>query len=254
MNKEPPALSVIGVSKSFGGIRAVDNVSLDLYNGECRVIIGPNGAGKTTLFNLITGELPVDKGKILLFGEDVTTASIKRRLSLGLARTYQIVSLFNEMTVEDNLTIALQAKYTNIFNLFINRYKIQLRDKLLELAENFSLNVKQKVMELSYGEKRKLEIAMAFALNPKILMLDEPTAGLTLMERDVLKNLLLNLIKKNRISILLVEHDINFALAMASNVYVMNQGSIIFNGTPEELYKNTTVIQVYFGQSINHDG
>jgi len=244
------ALAVSGISKSFGGIHAVHSANLVVPVGERRALIGPNGAGKTTLFNLITGELPADEGKIELFGTDITKKSIQQRAKLGLGRTYQISQLFLELTVEENLFLAgstnqnMEFRFTKPWH----NYK-EMRDWAYQAAEQVGLaeHLNDKVSEISHGLQRQLELGMAIAMRPLLIMLDEPAAGLSPSERVILTRLIKNL--PGDVTLILIEHDMEVVLDIAEQITVLYRGSVIAEGTPAEIKQNHEVQEVYLGSA-----
>jgi len=244
------ALAVSGISKSFGGIHAVHSANLVVPVGERRALIGPNGAGKTTLFNLITGELPADEGKIELFGTDITKKSIQQRAKLGLGRTYQISQLFLELTVEENLFLAgstnqnMEFRFTKPWH----NYK-EMRDWAYQVAEQVGLpeHLNDKVAEISHGLQRQLELGMAMAMRPRLIMLDEPAAGLSPSERVILTRLIKNL--PGDVTLILIEHDMEVVLDIAEQITVLYRGSVIAEGTPAEIKQNHEVQEVYLGSA-----
>src|SRR5688572_13517402 len=225
------ALSLSKVGKSFGGLRAVDGVTLEVRSGERRAIIGPNGAGKTTLFHLISGELPVSDGRIELFGRDVTRAAPHRRAALGLSRTYQITNLFPRLTVLDNCLLAVQALNPVKLHLHraLTRYP-ELFDRARTVLESVGLGAKATavVRDLAYGEQRQLEIALALAGSPRLLLLDEPTAGLSPAESQLMVELLKRL--DPAISILIIEHDMDVAFEVTDRITVLHYGRVVAEG------------------------
>lgn len=244
------ALAVTGVSKSFGGVHAVRTANLIVPFGERRALIGPNGAGKTTLFNLITGELPADEGKIELFGTDITHKSIQHRAKLGLGRTYQISQLFLDLTVEENLFLAGGAS-KNLefhFNRPWRSYR-EIREWAYQVAEQVGLadHLNDKVAEISHGLQRQLELGMAIAMRPRLIMLDEPAAGLSPSERVILTNLIKKL--PGNVTLILIEHDMEVVLDIADQITVLNRGSVLAEGTPSEIKQNREVQDVYLGSS-----
>ncbi|RSL33989.1 ABC transporter ATP-binding protein [Salibacterium salarium] len=244
-----PALVVKNLSKSFGGVNAINDVSLTLDTGRSRVMIGPNGAGKSTLFNLITGEIPLDEGEVYIFGEDVTKAPVQRRGELDLARTYQISNLFHELTVEENLYLALQGKsweLSHILSSFTSWFKNKDRlNRVRTVAESVALkeNLGTLVSNLSHGEQRQLELGMALAPDPKIILFDEPMAGLSPNERIFMKKLIARLASEK--IILAIEHDMDFALSLTNDVTVLHGGAVIAEGTPDEIKQNEDVRTIY---------
>ncbi len=243
-----PVLRLRGIGRRFGGLRAVDGVDLDIGPGERRTILGPNGAGKTTLFNVIAGEFPPTEGTIELFGEDVTLAPARFRAKLGLARTYQQSRVFTGLTVEDNIYLAaLGVRTGHVFPFRSAKRDAPLRAKAREAAADVRLidRLNTLVDELSHGERRQLAIAMARAAEPKLMMLDEPAAGLSPAERQTLTELLLAL--PSHVTLLLIEHDMDVALRVAQWVTMMHEGRVIAEGTPAEIRANQTVHDLYLG-------
>ena len=244
-----PALMIKNVSKAFGGVKAINNVTLTVEEGRSRVLIGPNGAGKSTLFHLITGEIPVDVGELYLFGDNVTKAPVQRRSELGLARTYQISNLVNELTVEENLYLALQGKERGAdhFLSFLKpwfKHKKKL-ERVREVAQSVALENKLDtlVSNLSHGEQRQLELGIAIAPNPRLILFDEPMAGLSPTERVFMKKLISRLSVEK--TILVIEHDMEFALSLTNDVTVLHQGSVIAEGTPDDIKQNEHVRKIY---------
>ncbi|TGE39752.1 ABC transporter ATP-binding protein [Desulfosporosinus fructosivorans] len=251
MTKEgKPALTVRSLSKSFGGVKAIDNVSLTLDAGCSRVLIGPNGAGKTTLFNLITGEIPMDEGEIYLFGVDISQAKIQKRSELGLTRTYQISNLFKELTVEENLYLSLKDKqwnsqgdFSSLWTSWMKSYKRVQR--IEEVLASVGLEGKRQtlVSSLAHGEQRQLELGMAISSNPRIIFFDEPMAGLSPNERVFMGKLIRKLAAEK--IILVIEHDMDFALSLTDDVTVLDHGRVIAEGRPEEIKSNPEVKKIY---------
>ena len=253
MTTSTPAVSVRGVSKSFGGVQAVRDVSLDVADGERRAIIGTNGAGKTTLFNLIAGDLTVSAGTIRLFGHDVTAMPLHRRTRLGLRRTYQTSALFDGLTVAQNVYLAFLGEQPvwQHLNFFIRApLNGAMQDRIEAVLDQVGLahRARDPVAELSHGERRQLEIGLAVATRPRILLLDEPAAGLSLQERTQMVELLKTLDRS--MTILLIEHDMNIALGLADAVTVMHEGKVIAQGTPEAIRKDERVQRIYLGGAV----
>jgi branched-chain amino acid transport system ATP-binding protein len=243
-----PALSLMEVSKSFGGLRAVDGVSLQVRAGERRALIGPNGAGKTTLFSLISGELPLTAGRILLFGRDVTRLPPHRRAALGLARTYQITNLFPRLTALENCLLAGQALSPIKFHLHrpVHRYP-GIFERARAALEAVGLGGKEEatVRDLSHGEQRQLEIALALAGRPRLLLLDEPTAGLSPAESHLVTALLKGL--DAAITILIIEHDMDVAFELTDRITVLHYGKVIADGLATEVRADPVVQKIYLG-------
>ena len=242
------ALRLDGVLKTFGGLRAVDGVSLSVGPGERRALIGPNGAGKTTLFNLIAGVFPVTSGAIRLFGEDVTSAPPHRRAARGLARTFQITNLFTGLTVLENCILAVQALTPVKFSMLrpVSAYAA-LRERARAVLAAVGLDgvAAARVATLSHGEQRQLEIALALAGKPRLLLLDEPTAGLSPAESRLMADLLGGL--DPAITVLMIEHDMDIALALATRVTVLHYGRVIADGTRDEVRADPQVREIYLG-------
>jgi len=244
------ALELKKVSKSFGGIDAVKDVNLVINMGESRALIGPNGAGKTTLFNLVTGEIRLDEGQISLFGQDLTRQPVQKRIELDLGRTYQIANLFLELTVQENLFLAswkMRTKLPSFLSTLFRPWRsfqnqcIHAKDiaRRVGIEEKFDVPVS----ELAHGEHRQLELGITLAHEPKILLLDEPMAGLSATERAFMTQLIIDL--KPEMTVVIIEHDIDVAFSIADQVSVLYQGSIIAEGTPDEIHANPHVQEIY---------
>jgi branched-chain amino acid transport system ATP-binding protein len=245
-----PILRLRGVGRRFGGVVAVSGVDLDVLAGERRAILGPNGAGKTTLFNLVSGEFPPTTGTVELFGRDVTTAPARTRAQLGLTRTFQTSRLFLGLTVEDNLYLAvLGVRGGHLRPVRRARKDGPMRERARELAERVGLKdaLGTLVASLSHGEQRQLEVAMARAGEPKLMMLDEPAAGLSRGERVLLTELLMSLDRE--VTLILIEHDMDVALTVAERVTMMHDGRVIVEGTPAEIRANELVHDLYLGRA-----
>lgn len=244
-------LEVERLTKTFGGVVALDGVSLSVNAGERRGIIGPNGAGKTTFFNLITGTLRPDDGIIRLFGREVTNLSVRQRAALGLGRTFQVSNLFLDLTVEENLYLAASGyRGTNLFRSW--KADAKSRDRVREVAGWVGLagRLASPVSSLSHGEQRLLEIAVALAPAPKLLLLDEPVAGLSPYERLQMIRFLGSL--NNDVTVLVVEHDLDIAFGVTDWVTVFHQGKVIANGSPDAIRADSRVQDVYIGEKSNH--
>lgn len=237
-----------GLTKKFGGLTAVDNVSLEVKVGERRGIIGPNGAGKTTLFNLICGEFAPSGGKIVHFGKDVTRVPAYKRIGLGIARTFQITNLFPKLTVLQNVLLAAQGLESTKYVMYlpISSYK-HLYEKSKNLLEEVELWKKQHVLvkNLSHGDQRQIEVCLALIGQPRLLLLDEPTAGLSPAETLSLTAMLKRL--DPDMTILLIEHDMDVAFEFAENITVLHQGSLIASGKKEDIKENNKVQEIYLG-------
>jgi branched-chain amino acid transport system ATP-binding protein len=242
------ALGVTGLSKAFGGLTAVAGVDLAVEPGERRAIIGPNGAGKTTLFNLISGDLAPTGGRILLFGRDVTRLPSFRRAALGLARTFQITNLFPSLTVLDNVLLAVQALEPTRLVMFrpLRAYR-PLYERAAAILEAVGLTGRERevVRTLSHGEQRQLEIALALAGRPRLLLLDEPTAGLSPAESQMMAAMLKTM--DPAITMLIIEHDMDVAFGLADRVTVLHNGRVVADGHRDEVKASPLVAEIYLG-------
>jgi len=247
-NGPQPVLELVGLSKSFGGLHAVRGVDLTIMPGDRKAIIGPNGAGKTTLFNLITGILRASDGKVLLFGNDVTTWPSHRRATLGMARTFQITSLFPRLTVLDNVLLAINGVQPSKFVTwrFMSSYRdvYAKAEALLEQAA-FLDRRDTEVRHLSHGEQRQLEIVLGLASDPKILLLDEPAAGLSSGESHEMAKFLMRL--DPSLSLLLIEHDMDVVFGVTDQISVLHFGQILETGRAEEIRRSAKVQEIYLG-------
>jgi branched-chain amino acid transport system ATP-binding protein len=243
-----PALELKGLCKSFGGLQATRDVTLSVKRGDRKAIIGPNGAGKTTLFNVITGIYPATSGNVILFGKDVTTWPSHRRTAMGMARTFQVTSLFPKLTVLDNVLLAIKGLRPSKFVMwrFLSSYR-EVYDKAYHLLEqaNFLDRKDTEVRNLSHGEQRQLEIVLGLASDPKILLLDEPAAGLSSGESTEMAEFLMRLDPK--LAILLIEHDMDVVFDVASQISVLHFGEILETGTPQQIRNSPRVQEIYLG-------
>ena len=243
------ALAVRNLEKSFGGLRVTSDVNLAVEPGERRLIIGPNGAGKTTLFNLITGELRPDSGSVTLFDRDITRVPSRRRFHLGIARTYQIITLFPGETLLRNVTLALLGLSRRRWNPFV---RLDRQAALLARARETLARVgldhlaDRPLAQTSYGERRRVEVAMALAQTPRVLLLDEPFAGLSTDERrDVLR--LVTSIPRD-VTIVMIEHDMDVALDFAERITVLHFGEVVVEGTRGEVVAHPRTREIYLGE------
>ncbi len=243
-----PALEIGGLRKAFGGLPAMNDVSLAVAPGERRLIIGPNGAGKTTLFNLVTGDLSADAGTIRLFGRDVSRLLPYQRAHLGLARTYQIITLFGKDTLEHNVVLSLLGLSSARWDAF---RPLARHDHLYHEARRVLQRVgleplaRRPIGEVSYGERRRVEIAMALAQEPRLLLLDEPFAGLSREERAAVKQLVSGI--PRAVTVVLIEHDMDTALDLAERITVLHYGKVIVEGTRTEVVADPKTREVYLG-------
>jgi branched-chain amino acid transport system ATP-binding protein len=242
------ALELEGLCRRFGGLEAVGDVTLSVPRGARKAIIGPNGAGKTTLFNVITGELPPSAGRIRLFGRDVTGLPAHRRAAMGLARTFQITNLFRSLAIEENVLLAVQALTPTRYVMFrpLGRYA-GMRDRVRFLLERAGLWEKRQmpVHVLSYGEQRQMEVLLALAGDPRLLLLDEPAAGLSPGERLEMARFIKGL--DPELTILLIEHDMDVAFEVADTVAVLHFGRKVAEGSKEAVRADPAVQEIYLG-------
>jgi len=242
------ALQIGGLKKAFGGLPAINGVSLEVMQGERRLIIGPNGAGKTTLFNLITGDLPLDAGAIRLFGEEVSRLKPHQRAHRGLARTYQIITLFPKDSLEHNIVLSLLGLAKARWDVF---KPLSGHPDLLEEARRVLKRVglehiaRRPIGEVAYGERRRAEIAMALAQKPRLLLLDEPLAGLSREERATVSELISGIPRE--VTVVMIEHDMDTALDLAERITVLHYGSVIVEGTRAEVVADPKTREVYLG-------
>lgn len=245
-----PVLSLDAVTKHYGSLVAVDGVTMRVDAGERRAVIGPNGAGKTTLFNLVGGKTKATGGSVSFQGQDITKMAEHRRARIGIAKTFQINNVFGELTVAENISVATQRQAGHARNLLIHRTRFtdieERTDVLLRTSGLLDRHAMQASF-LSHGERRQLEIALALALEPTLLLLDEPAAGMSTAERDRLSHLIHEL--PSDITVLLIEHDIDLVFDVASAISVMTAGALIADGTPAQIRSSDAVRDAYLGSS-----
>jgi branched-chain amino acid transport system ATP-binding protein len=243
------ALRVRGLSRRFGGVVAVSDVDLDLEPGERRAVLGPNGAGKSTLFNLIAGADSPTSGTVELFGADVTHLGARRRTRMGLSRTFQTSRLLTGLTVEDNLYLAAIGVTGGHLRLVRSKRDAAARERARRTADSVGMTDRLDSLagDLSHGEQRQLEIGLALVAEPRILLLDEPAAGLSRAERQLLTALLLSLDRE--VTLLLIEHDMDVALTVAERVTMMHDGVVIVEGSPAEIRADQRVHDLYLGRA-----
>jgi branched-chain amino acid transport system ATP-binding protein len=241
------ALVLDGVTRAFGALRAIENISFSVAAGERRAILGANGAGKTTLFNVITGDFPATSGAVRFFGEDVTHLSPYERIRMGLRRTYQSSLLFRDLSVRDNLYLAVRGVARGRYSFLQPRAAHPSRAATAELLERVRLThiADQLVSNLAHGQQRQLEIGMALAGAPRLILFDEPAAGLSPAERRELVALLGSL--PAHMGFVLIEHDLDVALRVVERVTVMHNGRVLKHGTPGEIEGDAEVQAIYLG-------
>jgi branched-chain amino acid transport system ATP-binding protein len=245
-------LDVRGVTKRFGSLVAVRDVSLSVPAGELRAVIGPNGAGKTTFFNLISGFFPPSEGTILFDGQDVTAVSADERVKRGMARTFQITEIFPELDVFENVRIAVEVAAGYRLRPWLSRADAaEVRNRVDEVLAQTGLASKARrlVGELAHGDQRAAEIAMALALRPRLLLLDEPTAGMGEQETYDITQLVRRLHREASFTIVLIEHDMRVVFHLADRISVLDQGALIAEGTPEEIAADEAVQAAYLGKA-----
>jgi branched-chain amino acid transport system ATP-binding protein len=257
---DPILLEVEGLSKSFKGLRAVHNYHLKLQQGEIMAIIGPNGAGKTTIFNLLTGHIPATSGTIRFLGHEISKLPPNRIAQLGIGRTFQNIRLFSSMTVLENVMTAQQLHHPyNLLAAELNWHTFsneerQLTQESLEQLAMFDLADQAHTLAnaLSYGEQRRLEIVRALALRPKLMLLDEPTAGMNLHESTNVLHLIRRIREQYKLTIIIVEHNMPLVMELCERLQVLNYGEILADGTPDQIRNNPEVIEAYLGKEEIH--
>ena len=245
-------LIVEGLSRNFGGVQAVNDVNLTVPAGQMRAVIGPNGAGKSTFFNLLTGYIPCNSGRILFRGKDVTGMPPHSLCRLGLGRTFQINSIFASATVLQNAQVALFAHRRRIWNMWAAADKLFVREADALLA---TLGLEDRAgkldSELSYGDRRRLEVALALACEPQLLLLDEPTAGMSIADKPGMVELIRKVSRERGVTVVLIEHDMDVVFSVADEITVLHQGAVVAQGTPQEIKANEQVQQIYLGEDAH---
>lgn len=246
-------LKIVDLNKSFGRVQAASNINLTFQKGVLTSIIGPNGAGKSTLINILSGSLPADTGRVFFCGTDITRLPVHRRVKMGLCRSFQLVNIFPEMTLFDNLqlpALAARNRTRRLFRSLSNEAAVHLEvDQLLD-----RIGLKQKAQTvasaLSHGDQRVLEVGVALAAKPKLLFLDEPTAGMNPVERVRILENIRRLSENEQTTFVLVEHDMDIVFSLSERVIVLHHGEVIGDGTTEDVRNNPKVREVYLGQEV----
>ncbi|HYF07152.1 MAG TPA: ABC transporter ATP-binding protein [Acetobacteraceae bacterium] len=248
MSDSARALDVRALTKSFGGVRAVQEVSFSLSAGEMLALIGPNGAGKSTLFNMLNGQLRPDAGRVVLEGRDITGMAPRAVWRLGVGRTFQITATFASMTVRENVQMALLSHHQRLLDIWnpVARLDAAEADALLALV-GMRDQAERACGVLAYGDLKRVELAIALANAPRLLLMDEPTAGMAPGERTALMALTENIARERRIAVLFTEHDMDVVFGHADRVLVLNRGRLIAEGTPEQVRADAQVQEVYLG-------
>jgi len=244
-------LQVQDVSKHFGKLVAVNGVTLTVEPGELRAVIGPNGAGKTTFFNLISGFFPPTSGRIVFQGQDITGMPEHKRVKLGMARTFQVTEIFPELTVRENIRVAVEVADGRRLSPWLSKSnRARLEGRVVELMEmgDIAAMADRLVGELSHGDQRATEIMMSLALNPKLLLLDEPTAGMGDQETYHVTKLIRRLHKDQKLTVILIEHDMRVIFHLADRIMVLAEGAPLAEGTPDEIANNERVQAAYLGK------
>ena len=254
MTSTSTLLSVEGLTKSYGGVHAVRGVSFKLEAGEILALIGPNGAGKSTCFDMLNGQHTPDSGRITLLGEDTTGQRPRAIWRLGVGRTFQITATFSTLTVRQNVQVALMSHGKQLFNLASSAPKL-LREQAGRLLELVGMGgyAERACGELAYGDLKRLELAIALSNRPKLLLMDEPTAGMAPRERFELMRLTARIAREHAIGILFTEHDMDVVFEHADRILVLNRGTLIAEGTPEQVRANAQVRAIYLGEGLLYD-
>jgi branched-chain amino acid transport system ATP-binding protein len=254
MSTAQPLLSVEGLSKSYGGVHAVRGVSFTLRASEILALIGPNGAGKSTCFDMLNGQTAPDAGRVKLLGEETVGMRPRQVWRLGVGRTFQITATFPTMTVRENVQVALASYGRKLFNLTTSmpRYAQGEADRLLDLVGMGGF-AERACGELAYGDLKRLELAIALANQPKLLLMDEPTAGMAPRERIELMRLTAQIAKSKSIGVLFTEHDMDVVFEHADRILVLNRGTLIAEGSPEQVRRNPQVRAIYLGEGLLYD-
>jgi branched-chain amino acid transport system ATP-binding protein len=250
-------LDVRGISKAFGSNIAVNDVSLEIRKGEFLGLIGSNGAGKTTLVNLISGLFPADSGALLFDGRDITRQSIHERIEVGIARSFQLVNLFDHLSVLDNVLLTIFARQRKTRRLWsLADSDAAVRDEALTVLQHFGMDAKARMLAgaISQGERKLLDVAVAYALHPKLLFLDEPTSGVSTREKAPIMDIITGVVRAEGITAVVIEHDMDIVFRYSDRIVAMHQGTILASGAPEEIRRNEQVAMTLLGTHVRQDG
>jgi branched-chain amino acid transport system ATP-binding protein len=250
-------LEVRNISKSFGSNTAVDDVSLTIRKGQFLGLIGSNGAGKTTLVNLISGFFPADHGALLFEGHDITRQSIHERIRVGIARSFQLVNLFDQLTVLDNVALTIFSRQGKTRWLWaLADRDSAVRDEAVAVLRQFGIETKAAMLAgaISQGERKLLDVAVAYALRPKLLFLDEPTSGVSTREKAPIMDIITGVVRAEGITAVVIEHDMDIVFRYSDHIVAMHQGTILASGTPDEIRRNEQVAMTLLGTHVNHKG
>jgi branched-chain amino acid transport system ATP-binding protein len=250
-------LEVRNITKAFGSNTAVDDVSLTIRKGEFLGLIGSNGAGKTTLVNLISGFFPADRGTLLFDGRDITRQSIHERIGVGIARSFQLVNLFDHLTVLDNVALTIFSRQGKTRWLWtIADRDGEVRDEAVAVLRQFGLAAEAPLLAgaISQGARKLLDVAVAYALRPKLLFLDEPTSGVSTREKAPIMDIITAVVRAEGITAVVIEHDMDIVFRYSDRIVAMHQGAILASGTPDEIRQNEQVAMTLLGTHASHEG
>jgi branched-chain amino acid transport system ATP-binding protein len=247
-------LEIRNVSKSFGDNRAVDDVSLTIRKGEFLGLIGSNGAGKTTLVNLISGFFAADRGALIFDGQDITRQSVNERIRVGIARSFQLVNLFDHLTVLDNVALTIFARQGKTRHLWtLSARDTAVHDEAHAVLRQFGLDAQAATLAggISQGERKLLDVAVAYALRPKLLFLDEPTSGVSTREKAPIMDIITGVVRGEGITAVVIEHDMDIVFRYSDRIVAMHQGAILASGTPDEIRRNDQVAMTLLGSHVS---
>jgi branched-chain amino acid transport system ATP-binding protein len=245
-------LKTVNLKKYFGDTRAVDDVNLTIQEGEFISLVGPNGAGKTSLVNVVSAYLRPDSGKVIFKGVDVTHASVTERVKAGIARSFQLVNLFDELSTFDNIALAIfsrEGKTRNLTTLAHFDHEVNAETDNVLVQFNLSGKRNERARDLSQGERKLLDVAIAYALKPKLLFLDEPTSGVSTRDKGQIMDTIASVVRGERITAAIVEHDMDVVFKYSDRIIVMHQGAILAQGVPDDIRKNDEVAMILLGTS-----